>query len=102
MGWSLPVAFQYPDRVARFVRCPVAYLRSCRLKKYHSRPPTRASSEDPSIPEDKKKTVMDSMFQTNIIPKRAGDAKRRYAEMKYVQKNMEVEFVITRQLGVVV
>jgi hypothetical protein len=23
----------------------VAYLRSCRLKKYHSRPPTHASSD---------------------------------------------------------
>jgi hypothetical protein len=33
---SLPVAFQYPVLVARFVRDPVAYLRSLKLKKYHS------------------------------------------------------------------
>jgi hypothetical protein len=33
---SLPVAFQYPASVARLVRIPVGYLRSRRLKKYHS------------------------------------------------------------------
>jgi hypothetical protein len=33
---SFPVAFQYPVLVARFVRDPVAYLRSLKLKKYHS------------------------------------------------------------------
>jgi hypothetical protein len=33
---SLPVAFQYPDSVARFVLSPVGYLRSLTQKKYHS------------------------------------------------------------------
>jgi hypothetical protein len=33
---SFPVAFQYPASVARLVRIPVGYLRSFRLKKYHS------------------------------------------------------------------
>ena len=34
---SFPVAFQYPDFVARFVLDPFGYLRSRGLKKYHSR-----------------------------------------------------------------
>lgn len=33
----MPVAFQYPDFVARFVLDPFGYLRSRGLKKYHSR-----------------------------------------------------------------
>jgi hypothetical protein len=36
MHLSLPVAFQNPAVVARFVRDPVGYLRSLWLKKYHS------------------------------------------------------------------
>jgi hypothetical protein len=43
---SLPVAFQYPVLVARFVRDPVAYLRSLKLKKYHSVAVSFAASDD--------------------------------------------------------
>ena len=35
-GLSLPVAFQNPAAVARLVRVPLGYLRSLKLKKYHS------------------------------------------------------------------
>jgi hypothetical protein len=41
---SFPVAFQYPASVARFVLIPVGYLRSLRLKKYHSFSPIFAFS----------------------------------------------------------
>jgi hypothetical protein len=45
---SLPVAFQYPVLVARFVRDPVAYLRSRKLKKYHSLAVSLAASDQTS------------------------------------------------------
>jgi hypothetical protein len=43
---SLPVVFQYPESVARFVRMPVGYLRSRMLKKYHSFSPMLALPAD--------------------------------------------------------
>jgi hypothetical protein len=41
---SFPVAFQYPASVALFVRIPVGYFLSRKLKKYHSFSPIFAFS----------------------------------------------------------
>lgn len=52
---SFPVAFQYPDVVARLVRNPVAYLRSRKLKKYHSLALSLATSVGPHHKSSTKK-----------------------------------------------
>jgi hypothetical protein len=47
---SRPVAFQNPADVARFVRVPLGYLRSLKLKKYRSDDDRSSSPLPPPVP----------------------------------------------------